>query len=151
MTSHNQRHMRLQRPPVVFYARLRTPRNALEFDLNNILKTESRNGHDNAICLTKLRVFCGSCGHSLHAWCVFLVCFVVLEAAVHREQLSVHTLEDFHIPRCFEFGDRSPFEKLILCVRSIGQERKLCADLHSRVCFFSIAFHLRPCKGMLSF
>lgn len=30
MTCQNERHMRLQRPPAVFYARLRTPRSALE-------------------------------------------------------------------------------------------------------------------------
>lgn len=83
----------------------------------------------------------------------FYTCVVrVIVAAVNREELVVHTLEDFHVPS-FEFGDRSPFGKYIyiLCTRSIGQERKLCADLHSRVFFSPLAFHLRPCKGMLSF
>lgn len=30
MTRQNERHMQLQRPPAVFYARLRAPRSALE-------------------------------------------------------------------------------------------------------------------------
>lgn len=75
----------------------------------------------------------------LHLFVCFLVCVMVLEAAMNREELVVHTLEDFPVPQSFEFGDRSPFEKYIyiLCTRSIGQERKLCADLHSRVFFYS--------------
>lgn len=76
-----------------------------------------------------------SFGHSTRV-CFFRV--RVIEAAVNREELVLHTLEDFHVPS-FEFGDRSPFGKYIyiLCTRSIGQERKLCADLHSRVFLFS--------------
>lgn len=35
MTCQNERHMRLQRPPAVFYARLRTPRSALEVGVND--------------------------------------------------------------------------------------------------------------------
>lgn len=78
--------------------------------------------------------------HSTLVCVCFLACVMVMEAAVDREELVVHTLEDFHVPQRFEFGDRSPFEKYIsiLCTSSIGQERKLCADLHSRVFFCSV-------------
>lgn len=48
-------------------------------------------------------------GHS--TFVCFPVCVMVLESAVNREELVVHTLEDFHVPQSFEFGDRSPFEK----------------------------------------
>lgn len=66
-----------------------------------------------------------------------VLCVCVLAAAVRREQLGLHTLEDFHIPRCFEFGDRSPFWRMDFCARGPSGKRGICAQTSTAESGFS--------------
>lgn len=106
-----------------FYARLRTNRSALEFDLNDnkISKTKITKWFKNSVMrLRTLRVCLWFPWAFLRG---VVLCVWVRGAAVHREQLGLHTLEDFHIPRCFVFGDRSPFWKIDF-VREVHRARE---------------------------
>lgn len=63
------------------------------------------------------------------------------------------TLEDIRIPESSELGEaRSPLEKKnIFCAQSPADRRGSCSQIFHRRVIFAIAFHLRPCKGILSF